>query len=143
MQKDCCRFHLVQSWWRKIQTVGLSSEYKDKSCKIGKWLSPFFILLFLPTEEIEDCFVEDIMSEAPSDEKYTAFADYVLVCLIFRIIHLRFRLRKEPTMVENLSVLTKNHANEKNIATRDSNLCIAFLRWSVDVSPPICLMYFL
>jgi hypothetical protein len=110
---DCCRFHLAQRWWREIQTVGLSSEYKDKSCKIGKWLSPFFRLPFLPAEEIEDCFVEDIMSEEPSDEKYTAFADYVLVCLIFRIIHLCFRLRKEPTMVQNLSILTKNHANEK------------------------------
>ena len=76
-------------------------------------MSPFFRLPFLPAEEIEDCFVEDIMSEEPSDEKYTAFADYVLVCLIFCIIHLRFRLRKEPTMVQNLSILTKNHANEK------------------------------
>ena len=61
----------------------------------------------LPTQEIEDCFVEDIMSEVPSDEKYAAFADYVLVCLLFRIIYLRFRLREEPTMVENLSILTK------------------------------------
>jgi len=74
----CCRFHLAQSWWRKIQTVGLSSEYKDKSCEIGKWLPQFFGLPFLPVEEIEDCFVEDIMSEVPSDEKCTAFADYVL-----------------------------------------------------------------
>jgi hypothetical protein len=54
---DCCRFHLAQSWSRKIQTVGLSSEYKDKSCEIGKWLSQFFGLPFLPAEEIEDCFV--------------------------------------------------------------------------------------
>ena len=76
---DCCRFHLGQSWWRKIlQTVRLSSEYKAKSCEIGKWLSQFFGLPFLPAEEIENCFAEDIMSEAPSDEKYTAFPDYVL-----------------------------------------------------------------
>jgi hypothetical protein len=33
---DCCTFHLAQSWWQKIQTVGMSSEYKDKSCEIGK-----------------------------------------------------------------------------------------------------------
>jgi hypothetical protein len=38
---------------------------------------------------------------------------FLLLCLIFRIIHLRFRLRKEPTMVHNLSILTKNPANEK------------------------------
>jgi hypothetical protein len=24
---SCCRFHLGQSWWRKIQAVGLSVEY--------------------------------------------------------------------------------------------------------------------
>jgi len=23
-----CRFHIAQSWWRKIQTLGLSNEYK-------------------------------------------------------------------------------------------------------------------
>jgi hypothetical protein len=26
---SCCRFHWGQSWWRKIQAVGLSVEYKD------------------------------------------------------------------------------------------------------------------
>jgi hypothetical protein len=24
---NCCRFHLGQSWWRRIQAVGLSVEY--------------------------------------------------------------------------------------------------------------------
>jgi len=33
-----CRFHLSQSWWRKIQNLGLSSEYKNHSSDIGKWL---------------------------------------------------------------------------------------------------------
>ena len=27
---DCCHFHLGQSWWRKIQKLGLSAEYKDR-----------------------------------------------------------------------------------------------------------------
>ena len=39
---SCCRFHLGQSWWRKIQAVGLSVEYKDKSSEIGKCLTIFF-----------------------------------------------------------------------------------------------------
>jgi hypothetical protein len=38
---DCCSFHLGQAWWRNIQRIGLSSEYKDKSGEIGKWLSKF------------------------------------------------------------------------------------------------------
>ncbi|XP_071176290.1 uncharacterized protein [Mytilus edulis] len=75
---DCCRFHLAQSWWRKIQTVGLSTDYKDKSTEIGKWLSQFFGLPFLPPNKVEDCFTFDIMSDAPSDDKCHTFLDYVL-----------------------------------------------------------------
>ena len=37
-----CRFHLRQSWWRKVQKLGLSKEYKEKDCDIGKWLASFF-----------------------------------------------------------------------------------------------------
>ncbi|KAF0738333.1 MULE domain-containing protein, partial [Aphis craccivora] len=29
-----CRFHLTQSWYRKIQEIGLSSVYKDESSEI-------------------------------------------------------------------------------------------------------------
>jgi hypothetical protein len=25
----CCRFHLAQAWWQKIQSLGLSKEYKQ------------------------------------------------------------------------------------------------------------------
>jgi hypothetical protein len=74
---SCCRFHLGQSWWRKIQAVGLSVEYKDKSSEIGKWLTHFFGLAFLPTNDIEDCFV-DLMADAPLNDKCSRFADYIL-----------------------------------------------------------------
>ena len=75
---SCCRFHLGQSWWRRIQTLGLSTEYKEKSCEAGKWLSQFFGLAFLSPVEIEDCFVEDIMAETPQNDKCIKFADYIL-----------------------------------------------------------------
>jgi hypothetical protein len=42
---QCCRFHLGQSWWRKIQKIGLSTEYKDNGSNIGKWLKSFFGLV--------------------------------------------------------------------------------------------------
>ena len=45
-------------------------------------MSLFFGLLFLPPEQIEECFVEDIMSEAPTDNRCVKFADYVLVTYI-------------------------------------------------------------
>ena len=38
-----------------------------------------FGLPFLPKEQIEECFVEDIMSESPTDNRRVKFADYVLV----------------------------------------------------------------
>ena len=105
----CCRFQLAQSWWRKIQTVGLSSEYKDKSCEIGKWSSQFFGFPFLPAEEIEDCFVEDILMK---NVLLLLIMYLIHMCLMFRVINLRFRKQrglrtvKESTMVQNLSILT-------------------------------------
>jgi hypothetical protein len=74
---SCCRFHLGQRWWRKIQAVGLSVEYKDKSSEIEKWLTHFFGLPFLPTNDIEDCFV-DLMADAPLNDKCSKLADYIL-----------------------------------------------------------------
>ena len=72
---DCCSFHLGQAWWRNIKRIGLSSEYKDKSGEIGKWLSKFFGLPFLLPEEVDDAFVEDIMADTHDNEKCM---DYVL-----------------------------------------------------------------
>lgn len=41
-----CRFHISQSWWRKIQSLGLARDYKERT-EIGKWLGYCFGLLFL------------------------------------------------------------------------------------------------
>ena len=73
----CCRFHLAYTWWRQIQKVGLSSEYKDPESEIGRWLKSMFGIAYLSPDEVEDSFVEDYMSVAPGDEKSTMFADYL------------------------------------------------------------------
>ncbi|CAC5397336.1 unnamed protein product [Mytilus coruscus] len=73
---SCCRFHLGQSWWRKIQ-LGLSADYKDRDSDFGKWLTHFFGLAYLPTDKIEECFIE-LIADAPSDDKCMKFADYIL-----------------------------------------------------------------
>ena len=39
----CCRFHLGQAWWRKIQNLGLGHEYKDTDSELGKWLSSLLV----------------------------------------------------------------------------------------------------
>jgi len=72
-----CRFHLAQSWWRKIQTIGLSSEYK-KNTEIGKYLKYFFGLPFLNSNDVSDCFTDYLMAIQPRNEKVEIFVDYIL-----------------------------------------------------------------
>jgi hypothetical protein len=62
-----CRFNLSQAWWRNIQSCGLQTEYKSPNSEIGKWLHLifFFFLSLFPHEEVEDVFVEEIMTIQP------------------------------------------------------------------------------
>jgi hypothetical protein len=46
----CCRFLIGQAWWRKIQSLGLRSEYSNAESDIGKWLTHFFGLLMRDIE---------------------------------------------------------------------------------------------
>lgn len=73
-----CRFHLTQSWFRKIQNLGLVSEYRDSNSTIGQWLRWTFGLLFLNPNEVEDCFVEDLYSDIPQNDKVIEYADYLV-----------------------------------------------------------------
>lgn len=73
-----CRFHLSQAWWRKIQNLGLSSEYKNKESDIGKWLRYCFGIMFLDPDLVSDFFVFELMEEKPNDERLCAFADYLV-----------------------------------------------------------------
>lgn len=41
-----CRFHISQAWWRKVQQLGLSKDYKERT-EAGKWIGYCFGLLFL------------------------------------------------------------------------------------------------
>ena len=74
----CCRFHLGQAWYRKMQNLGLSQDYNDSESAIGKWLKQSFGLHFLDPTEIEDCFVEDYMASAPQDERCIKYAEYLV-----------------------------------------------------------------
>lgn len=71
-----CRFHLGQSWWKKIQELGLTSEYK-RSSEIGQYLRSFFGLSFLRPDEVLECFTDDLMAIQPDDDKVRIFTDYV------------------------------------------------------------------
>lgn len=81
-----CRFHLAQSWWRRIQTLGLSIAYKKKEeeeeeeCdeELGSFLRLFFGLPFLTSSEVEDFFTDELMAIQPDNEKVQKFCDYIL-----------------------------------------------------------------
>uniref|UniRef100_A0A8D9FI09 MULE transposase domain-containing protein n=1 Tax=Cacopsylla melanoneura TaxID=428564 RepID=A0A8D9FI09_9HEMI len=70
----CCRFHLGQSWYRKILELGLSNLYKEISNENSKWLKLFFGLPLLDAEEIDDAFL-DLMTIAPQDELLMRFSE--------------------------------------------------------------------
>jgi hypothetical protein len=52
---------LGQVWYRKMQNLGLSQDYKDSDSEIGKWLKSFG-LHFLDPTEVEDCFVQKLQT---------------------------------------------------------------------------------
>jgi len=69
-----CRFHLGQTMWRKIQSIGLSKHFKKKS-EIGKFLILFFGLSFLKPEEVQKCFSEDLISIKPNNQQLHDFCN--------------------------------------------------------------------
>jgi hypothetical protein len=72
-----CRFHLTQSWFCQVQNLGLVSEYKNDFSEIGNWIKYTFGLLFLNPGDVKECFVEDLMSIYPDDDKLKSYCDYL------------------------------------------------------------------
>jgi hypothetical protein len=72
-----CRFHLTQPWWRNVQKCGLSSFYKKESSEIGKWVRYTFGLVFLNPDEVSNCFVKDLLSDFPVNDKLINYCDYL------------------------------------------------------------------
>ena len=60
------RFHLSQSWYRKIQNLGLLTDYKSET-EIGKWLCNIFGLSFLNAVEVGESYTDDFMSTIPEN----------------------------------------------------------------------------
>ncbi|KAL4113924.1 hypothetical protein QTP88_017476 [Uroleucon formosanum] len=73
-----CRFPLGQAWLRKMQSLGFAKPYM-KPGEMSEYLKLFFGLPFLRPDEVNDCFVTDIMALLPPNNlKLTAFTDYIL-----------------------------------------------------------------
>jgi len=52
-------FNLGESWWRKIQSLGLSKQYGKKDPDVNQFLKKRFGLSLLPPAEFSDCFALD------------------------------------------------------------------------------------
>jgi hypothetical protein len=49
------RSHLGQSWWQKMQSLGLSKQNGKKDSEVSQFLKKIFGLSFLPPVEVSDC----------------------------------------------------------------------------------------
>jgi len=59
-----CMFHFGQSIWRKIQALGLASDYNNH-IQFQKWARLIFSLPLIPPSRIDDLWNDHIMAEAP------------------------------------------------------------------------------
>ena len=78
LEVKACRFHLGQSWWRKIQALGLSKQYRKKDSEVSQFLKKIFGLSLLSPPEGCDCFTLDFLSNLPNDKRVEQFCDHLL-----------------------------------------------------------------
>lgn len=55
-----------------------NADYCNPNTDAGNWPTPFLALPFLHVEEIDDCFVKNLISAAPQDSRYEKCSDHVL-----------------------------------------------------------------
>uniref|UniRef100_A0A2S2NF94 MULE transposase domain-containing protein n=1 Tax=Schizaphis graminum TaxID=13262 RepID=A0A2S2NF94_SCHGA len=107
--KGCC-FHLGQSWWKKIQCLGLSKTYKKQNLEESNFFKFFFGLYFLIPNDVYDFFIEDIMPKLPANKNIKLFIDYILKTYI----------ASDSTFPPNL------WAEFSTISNRTTNSCESF-----------------
>jgi hypothetical protein len=73
-----CISHLGHSWWRKIQSLGLSKKYGRKESELSQFLKKIFGLSLSPSADVSDCFTLGFISVLPNDKRVEQFCDYLL-----------------------------------------------------------------
>ena len=68
------RFHYGQAPCGDIEKLGLIDDFKSKT-GVGKLLSRFYGLPFLPPDEVSNVFSYEIMSNSPNTDLTNKFAD--------------------------------------------------------------------
>jgi hypothetical protein len=74
LEVKACRFHLGQSWWRKIQSFGLSKQYGKKDFEVNQFLKKIFGLSLLQPTELCDCFALEFLPNLPTTSEEKSFA---------------------------------------------------------------------
>ena len=84
--KECqlkgCRFHLGQSWWRKVKELGLARDYRQKDSKKGRWLRGVFGLSLLPHDMAEKVFKSYTRTLKHPCTKIKKFIKYINKCYV-------------------------------------------------------------
>jgi hypothetical protein len=73
-----CRFHLEQSWWRKVQYLGINKQYRKNDSEVSQFLKKIFELSLLPPAEVSDRLALDFISHLPNYKRVEQFCDYLL-----------------------------------------------------------------
>ena len=73
-----CLFHLRQSWWWKIQSLGLSKQHRKKVSEVSQCLKKTFGLSLWPPAEVSDYFALECLSNLPNDKRLELFCSYLL-----------------------------------------------------------------
>jgi hypothetical protein len=68
LEVKACRFHLGQSSWRKIQSLGLNNQYGKKYSEVSQFLKKIFGLSVLPPAEICECLALEFLSNLSNDK---------------------------------------------------------------------------
>ena len=71
-------FHLGQSLWWKIQSLGLSKQYGKKDSDVSQFLKKIFGLSLLPQAEVCDGFALEFLSNLSNDKRVEQFCSYLL-----------------------------------------------------------------
>jgi len=78
LEVKACHFHLGQSLWHQIQSLGLSKQYGKKDSEVSQFLKKIFGLSLLRPAEVCDCFAMVFLSNLPNDKRVEQFCNCLL-----------------------------------------------------------------
>ena len=78
LEVKACRFHFGQSWWRKMQSLGLRKQHGKKESKLSQFLKKIFGLSLILPAEVCEFFALEFSTNLPNDKRVEQFRDNLL-----------------------------------------------------------------